>query len=513
MAENIPRDSILNKNMPVPTQGIVGKVPPQALDLEEAVLGAMMLEKEQAVKVLDILDEDYFYSSANQAIFAAIKSIFEAGAAPIDILTVTEELRKMGMLDVVGGAYYISQLTNRVASTAHSEYHAHIITQKFIQRKLISVCDEIKAKAFDEKTDALGLLDEAEREMYEIKNKSLKRSYDSISDLLNKAINQIEDNKGNDDGLTGVGSGFIDLDRITAGWQKSDLIILAARPGMGKTAFALSLLRNAAIQFEKPVAIFSLEMSSVQLVTRLISAETGLSGDKLKKGQLEEHEWHQLNSKISGLSKAKIFIDDTAGIPIFDFRAKCRRLKSQFDIQMVIVDYLQLITTDDKAHGNREQQISHISKSLKMLAKELEIPVIALSQLSREVEKRPDKRPMLSDLRESGSIEQDADIVSFIYRPEYYKVVEGENGEDLRGVAEIIIAKHRNGETDTARLKWIGHLAKFDNLSHSDYDLGVDEGNQFLTLGSKMNELGGGDNSFPSMDMPLLDPPDEGDPF
>lgn len=509
MAENVLNEKYLTKRGAGIMQESVGKLPPQALDLEEAVLGAMMLEKEQAIKVLDILDSDYFYSEANKAIFEAVKNIFDLGAAPIDILTVIEELRKMGMLEVVGGAYYVSQLTNRVSSAAHSEYHAHIITQKYIQRKLISVCDDIKAKAYDDKSDALALLDLAEREMYEIKNKSLKRSYDSISDLLNKAIDQIEENKGNGDGLTGVGSGFIDLDNITAGWQKSDLVILAARPGMGKTAFALALLRNAAIMFEKPVAIFSLEMSSVQLVTRLISAETGISGEKLKKGQLEEHEWHQLNSKITQLSKAKIFIDDTAGIPIFDFRAKCRRLKSQFDIQMVIVDYLQLITTDDKAHGNREQQISHISKSLKNLAKELEIPVIALSQLSRAVEQRPDKRPMLSDLRESGSIEQDADIVSFIYRPEYYKITEDESGQDLRGVAEIIIAKHRNGETSTAKLKWIGNLAKFDNLIQNDFNLGISEDGQMRTLSSKINNPS---SEPPGMELPPMDPLDD-EPF
>jgi len=506
VVENILKEKYLSKRGVANTQEMVGKIPPQSLELEEAVLGAMMLEKEQAIKVLDILDEDYFYSEANKAIFTAIKTIFDLGAAPIDILTVTEELRKLGMLEVVGGAYYVSQLTNRVSSAAHSEYHAHIITQKYIQRKLISVCDDIKAKAYDEKSDALALLDQAEMEMYEIKNKSLKRSYDSISDLLNKAINQIEENKGNGDGLTGVGSGFIDLDNITAGWQKSDLVILAARPGMGKTAFALALLRNAAIMFEKPVAIFSLEMSSVQLVTRLISAETGISGDKLKKGQLEEHEWHQLNSKITQLSKAQIFIDDTAGGPIFDFRAKCRRLKSQFDIQMVIVDYLQLITTDDKAHGNREQQISHISKSLKNLAKELEIPVIALSQLSRAVEQRPDKRPMLSDLRESGSIEQDADIVSFIYRPEYYKITENEAGQDLRGVAEIIIAKHRNGETNTAKLKWIGNLAKFDNLDHSDFDIGINPDGQTRTMPSKLNSSL---NEPPGIEIAPMDPDDD----
>lgn len=509
MAENVIKEKYTTKRGGLTTQETIGKLPPQALDLEEAVLGAMMLEKEQAIKVLDILDSDYFYSEANKAIFEAVKSIFDLGAAPIDILTVVEELRKAGMLEVVGGAYYVSQLTNRVSSAAHSEYHAHIITQKYIQRKLISVCDEIKAQAYDDKSDALALLDLAEREMYEIKNKSLKRSYDSISDLLNKAIDQIEENKGNGDGLTGVGSGFIDLDNITAGWQKSDLVILAARPGMGKTAFALALLRNAAIMFEKPVAIFSLEMSSIQLVTRLISAETGISGEKLKKGQLEEHEWHQLNSKITQLSKAKIFIDDTAGIPIFDFRAKCRRLKSQFDIQMVIVDYLQLITTDDKAHGNREQQISHISKSLKNLAKELEIPVIALSQLSRAVEQRPDKRPMLSDLRESGSIEQDADIVSFIYRPEYYKITEDESGQDLRGVAEIIIAKHRNGETSTAKLKWIGNLAKFDNLIQNDYNLGISEDGQMRTMSSKINSSSA---EPPGFEMPPMDPMED-EPF
>jgi len=462
-----------------------GKLPPQAPDLEEAVLGALMLEKESVEKLVDILSPQSFYITAHQHIFGAISDLFAKGSV-VDILTVTDHLRKNEKLESVGGAYYIAKLTNRISSAANIEFHAHIITQKFIQRELIKVSNNIAEQAFEPGTDAFELLDNAEKKFFEIKERSIKRSFAKIDDLLKSAIHQIENLKDNEAGVTGIGSGFSSLDKFTAGWQKSDLVIIAARPGMGKTAFALAILRNAAIDYKKSVAIFSLEMSSVQLVTRLIAMESEISSEKLKRGELQDYEWQQINSKITALSNAQIYIDDTPGISILEFKAKCRRLKSQHNLEMVIVDYLQLMRSDDKNAGNREQEISYISRSLKGLAKELEIPVIALAQLSREVEKRTDKKPMLSDLRESGSIEQDADMVSFIYRPEYYKINTDADGNDTSGMAEIILEKHRNGPTGIARVRFIPHLAKFSDINSSDYeDFGALTGG--ITVSSKMN--------------------------
>lgn len=445
-------------------QGGMGKIPPQALELEEAILGALMLEKLAPEKVVDILKKNSFYHTPHQNIFEAIVELFEDNN-PVDILTVTEKLRSKGMLEASGGAYYITQLTNKVTSSANIEYHAHIVTQKFIQRELIRVAGEISSKGFDETTDAFELLDEAEKNLFAIKNDSMKKNYDDIKSLIGKAIFDIENTEGGKDGLTGVPTGFTSLDRITGGWQKSDLIILAARPGMGKTAFVLSMARNAAILGNKAVALFSLEMSSLQLTKRLISSETELPSDKLRFGNLDPHEWEQLHAKINALENAQIFIDDTPAISILDLKAKARRLKSQRNIDIIIIDYLQLMRGDESSNnkmaGNREQEISYISRSLKGLAKELDIPIIALAQLSRAVEQRQDKRPMLSDLRESGSIEQDADLVTFIYRPEYYGQEEGPDGEDIRGLAEIIIRKNRHGKTETVNLRFVDKFGKF----------------------------------------------------
>lgn len=466
-----------------------GKLPPQAPDLEEAVLGAMMLEKDSVEKLADILSPESFYVTAHQLIYAAIRDLFLDGSV-VDILTVTDRLRQREQLDKVGGAYYIAKLTNRITSAANVEFHAHIIIQKYIQRELIKVSNSISTEAYQAGTDAFELLDNAEKKFFEIKEKSIKRSFASIDDLLTKAIEGIESLKNNEEGVTGIGSGFSSLDAMTAGWQRSDLIIIAARPGMGKTSFALAVLRNAAIDYKQNVAIFSLEMSSVQLVTRLISMESEISSEKLKRGDLQDYEWAQINTKIAALSNAKIFIDDTPGLRILEFKAKCRRLKSQHNIDMVIVDYLQLMRSDASNAGNREQEISHISRSLKGLAKELDIPVIALAQLSREVEKRPDKKPMLSDLRESGSIEQDADMVSFIYRPEYYKINQDADGNDTTGMAEIILEKHRNGPTGVARVRFMSHLAKFTDVNVNAYqDFGALTGDTdgIKTISSKLN--------------------------
>ncbi|MDP5043492.1 MAG: replicative DNA helicase, partial [Leeuwenhoekiella sp.] len=406
-----------------------GKIPPQAIDLEQVVLGAMMIDKKGVDEIIDILTPEVFYKEAHHHIYDAIRALFENGE-PIDLLTVSEQLKKMAKLDQAGGDYYLIQLTQKVSSSAHIEYHARIILQKYIQRSLIKISNEIIEEAYDETTDVFDLLDTAESKLYEVTQGNIKRSSETAQSLVIQAKKKIEE-ISNKEGLSGVPSGFDRLDKLTSGWQPSDLIIVAARPGMGKTALTLSMARNIAVGQGIPVAFFSLEMASVQLITRLISSETGLSSEKLRTGKLEKHEWEQLNVKVKSLEKAPLFIDDTPSLSIFDLRAKARRLASQHGIKMIIIDYLQLMTAGgSQKNGNREQEISMISRNLKALAKELMVPVIALSQLSRAVETRGgSKRPLLSDLRESGAIEQDADIVSFIYRPEYYKIDEWDDEE------------------------------------------------------------------------------------
>jgi len=650
---------------------VFGKVQPQALPLEEAVLGAVMLDKDALSIVLDILRPESFYADAHTLVYKAMLRLFEK-TQPVDLLTVTEELKKSGDIDKVGGPYYLVELTNRVASAANIEYHARIITQKHIQRELITVSTKIIRDAYEDTTDVFSLLDEAEQGLFNITQQNLSRGYESMGSLAAKALKQLEEMSQKEEGLTGVPTGFTELDRLTSGWQGSDMIIVAARPGMGKTSFTLALARNAAVDFNKPVAIFSLEMSNLQLVQRLISMEAEISGSKLRSGQLEDYEWQQLQSAIEKMSEVPIFIDDTPGINIFELRAKCRRLKMQHDIQMIIIDYLQLMTGGGEQKGNREQEISMISRSLKALAKELSVPVIALSQLSRAVETRGgSKRPMLSDLREcitgdsliymaetgdyqrvdslvgkngfkvlamneqfklepatcldvwetgdkevyevetqsglkikaslnhpfytingweqlvdlnvgdrvacdgrqdnltssleekkkagftkmpiikerlagasnilkstklfsladsdlkwekiksitqigtektydlhieglhnfvannfivhnSGAIEQDADIVSFIYRPEYYQILEDEEGQSLKGMAEIIVAKHRNGALATVKLKFTDRFAKFSDLDDPDFSGLTDDGSAganpaIITRSSKMN--------------------------
>ncbi len=446
----------------------IGKMPPQAVELEEAVLGALMLEKDALTNVIDILKADSFYKDANARIFGAIERLFTR-SEPVDILTVTQELKKTGELEMVGGAYYITQLTNRVASAANAEFHARIVAQKYIQRELIRTSTETIKDAYEESSDVFDLLDKAEKSLFSIVEGNIKKNYDKMSTLIRKAIEQIEVAKNKKDGLSGIPSGLTALDRLTSGWQKSDLVILAARPAMGKTALVLSVARNAAVDFNKPVAVFSLEMSSLQLVTRLISSESELSGEKLKKGSLADHEFEQLNAKIQKLAEAPLFIDDTPGLSVFELRAKARRLKEQHNIELIIIDYLQLMTAGGEGRGNREQEISTISRSLKGLAKELNVPVIALSQLSRAVETRGgDKKPQLSDLRESGAIEQDADMVMFIHRPEYYGITEDENGAPTVGVGELIVAKHRNGPVDSVKVRYIGQYTKFADLDVLD---------------------------------------------
>ncbi|MGB3180819.1 MAG: replicative DNA helicase [Cyclobacteriaceae bacterium] len=444
----------------------LGKIPPQALELEQAVLGALMLEKEALTDVVDILKPESFYKDAHQEIYRSIIDLFNK-AEPVDMLTVTSQLRRNGKLEVVGGAFYITELTTRVNSAANIEYHARIIAENAIKREMIHIAGEIQKEAFEDSTDVFQLLDKMQQALFDVSEANIKRNYSDMRSIMRQAIDELEARKLHTDGLTGVPSGFTSLDRVTSGWQKSDLVIIAARPAMGKTAFVVSAMRNAAVEFGHAVAIFSLEMSNVQLVNRMISAEAQLESEKLKKGNLEEYEWEQLVHKTGRLADAPIFIDDTPALSILELRAKCRRLKAQHDIQLIIIDYLQLMSGDSSKNSgsNREQEIASISRALKNLAKELNVPVIALSQLSRAVETRGgDKRPMLSDLRESGSIEQDADMVMFLYRPEYYGITEDENGAPTQGVGEVIIAKHRNGGLDTVPLRFIGKYTRFTDL-------------------------------------------------
>ena len=472
---------------------IYGKVQPQAVQVEEVLLGALMLDKDAFAIVIDILRPSSFYTHAHQLIFKAMLDMFEKNIT-IDLLTVKDELQKNGDLEASGGTPYLVDLTNKVASSANVEFHARIIAQKFIQRELIRVSTAIIKDAYDETKDVFDLLDEAEKNLFDITEQNLNRGFEKLSSLVVQARTQLEEMAGKEEGLTGVPSGFTGLDRYTSGWHPSDLIILAARPGMGKTAFAMCLARNAAIDYKKPVAIFSLEMSGLQLTQRLLSMEAGVSGAKLRTGELDDTEWTRLHNAIEKLGDVPLYIDDTPGINIFELRAKCRRLKMQHDIQMVLIDYLQLMSGGpDNKKGNREQEISGISRALKGMAKELNVPVIALSQLSRAVETRSGpKRPQLSDLRESGAIEQDADIVTFLYRPDYYEMEESEH-ED--GLTELILAKHRNGALGTVELKFVKEHVKFidyqdagsfGSIIADDFGGGGDDG--YITRSSRMND-------------------------
>ena len=442
-----------------------GKLQPQAVELEEAVLGALMLEKDAYTIVSDLLTPESFYEPRYQKIYEAINQL-GFNQRPIDMLTVTEQLRQNGTLEEVGGAVFITELTARVQSAAHIEYHARIIAQKSLARRLITFTSHVQTKAFDEANDIDDLLQEAEGALFEISQTQLKRDVTQIDPVIGEAIRQIQLAANNKSGLSGLATGFNDLDKVTSGWQRSDLIIIAARPAMGKTAFVLSMAKNMAVDLNTPVAIFSLEMSNVQLVNRLISNVCEIEGEKIKSGRLSDMEWDQLNTRIKNLYQAPLYIDDTPSLSISELRTKARRLVRERDVKMILIDYLQLMNASGMKFGSREQEVSTISRNLKALAKELNIPIIALSQLNRSTETREDKRPVLSDLRESGAIEQDADIVCFIHRPEYYfrSGFDG-NGKDVRGIAEFIIAKHRSGAVEDIDMRFIKNFARFDNLS------------------------------------------------
>ena len=443
-----------------------GNVPPAAVELEEAVLGALMLENDSISTVQEYLTESAFYTEGHRLIYRAIDELAQA-RKPTDLYTVIERLKSKRELTKVGGAAYLVQLTQRVGSAANVEFHSRIIAQKYIQRELIRSAIEIQKRSYDNAVDVTDLIGFAESEILKITEGHVKRSVQSASDILRRTILQIEEAGKNDSKYSGVRSGFTALDNITLGWQPSDLIIVAARPSMGKTAFVLSMARNMTVAYETPVAFFSLEMSATQLMTRLIVAETGLTGTQIRSGKLSPEEWKMLETRTKPLGLAPLYIDDTPALSIFEFRSKARRLYAHSDIKLIIIDYLQLMTggTQDNK-GNREQEVAFISRTLKAIAKELNVPIIALSQLNRTTEARGgSKRPQLSDLRESGAIEQDADIVAFIHRPEYYGFTQTEDGLPTAGLAEIILAKHRNGAVTDVRLKFLKDQAQF-----ADYD-------------------------------------------
>lgn len=466
-----------NKEISVDNIGIeAGKVPPQAVDVEEAVLGALMVEPQVVPDVLDSIASDFFYKDIHRKIFSAISQL-ALNHDPVDIFTVTEQLKRNGVLDEIGGPYYLSSLTAKVGSAAHVDYYIKILSQKYIQRELIKISAEVQRDSFDDAIPVDDLLDEAQGKMFSLAERNMKRETQSIQDVIKRTIEKIEANQERTDGLSGVASGYTGIDKVTLGWQASDLIIIAARPAMGKTAFVLTMARNMAVDHKTPVAVFSLEMSSEQLVKRLLVSETGLSSHKIRGGEkLREDELIQLNERIKDLAAAPLYIDDTPSLSIYEFRSKARRLVRNANVKLLIVDYLQLMTGPPETRGNREQEVASISRSLKAIAKELDIPIIALSQLSRAVETRGgNKRPQLSDLRESGAIEQDADIVMFIHRPDYYAGPGGtEDGTTIKGLAEIIIAKHRNGSTEDVEMRFRASEARFVDANDGD-DMPLDE--------------------------------------
>lgn len=499
----------------------LGKVPPRDTELEEIVLGALMLEKDAYMNVCDILVPDSFYDPTNKLIYEAIQTL-GLSQRPIDMMTVVDQLRKDGTLEQIGGTVHIIELTRRMYSAANIEYHAKIIAQKYLARRLIHFAVEIEEQAYDEGNDVADLLQEAEAGLFDISQTQLKREVTQIDPVINAALEEIQKAQSSDTGISGLPTGYDDLDRMTSGWQNSDLIIIAGRPAMGKTALVLTMAKNMAIDFAIPIAVFSLEMPNVQLVKRLISNIAEIDANKLKSGRLNEEEQIRLNERIRMAYSAPLYLDETPSLSITEMRTKARRLVREKGVKAIIIDYLQLMTAGASKFGSREQEVSTISRSLKALAKELNIPIIALSQLNRGNESREDKRPVLSDLRESGAIEQDADIVCFIHRPEYYtKSAEDANGNDIRGLAELIIAKHRNGSVGDVKLRFTGQYARFEN-----WDAGyrtVQDSLEYVQMGSKLN--GGAEDSYsgpqfgvgamPSSEIPeIMKGPDDNDvPF
>ena len=473
---------------------------PQALEVERAVLGALMNDRDAYAVVCEILSPESFYEQRNQLIYSAIRDLSLA-EKPVDVLTVTDELERQGCLDKVGGAIYIADLSNKVASSANIEYHARIIAHKFLARQLISFASEIETKAFDGSMDIDDLMQEAEGSLFELSRRNMKKDYTQIDPVISNAVEVIQKAAANKDGLTGVPTGYHKLDNITSGWQASDLVIIAGRPAMGKTSFALSMAKNIAADYKVPMAFFSLEMSNVQLVNRLISNCCEIQGSKILNGQLKPDEWERLDKRLNNLIGSPLYVDDTPGLSVFELRTKARRLVRDHGVKIIMIDYLQLMNANGMRFSSRQAEVSTISRSLKQIAKELDIPILALSQLNRGVESREGlegKRPQLSDLRESGAIEQDADMVLFVHRPEYYHIYQDENGRDLHGMAQIIIAKHRKGATGDVLLNFRGEFTRFENPEDTSSNLNNAPIGGGEIVGSKMN---GG--NFPENESPF----------
>lgn len=436
----------------------LGKVPPNDIEAEQAILGSMLTDKDAVISAIEALKEEDFYRADNRAIYGAILNLYSR-AEPIDIITVKAELESLGKFEQVGGLEYLAMLPDKVPTTANAMKYVNIVEEKSTLRSLIKTANEIIELGYDPTEDVTDVMENAEKKIFNIMQNKDKKSYSPIKDILVDSFTQLEELYNRKQHITGVPTGFTELDYKTAGFHGSDLILIAARPAMGKSAFALNIATNAAVRANVPVVIFSLEMSKEQMVNRILCSEAMVDSNKVRTGKLEEDDWTKLAGSIGPLSEAEIFIDDTPGISVTEIRAKCRKLKLEKNIGMVVIDYLQLVQGSNKRNGSREQEISEISRSLKILAKEIGVPVIALSQLSRAVEQRPDHRPMLSDLRESGAIEQDADIVMFLYRDDYYN-----QDSEKKDIAEVIIAKHRGGSTGTVELLWLGSYTKFVNL-------------------------------------------------
>ena len=436
----------------------LGKVPPHDEDAEQAVLGSMLTDNDAVMAAVEVLKEDAFYREDNKIIYQAILNLYSK-SEPIDIITLKDELESMGKFEQVGGFEYLASLPDKVPTTANVQKYIKIVEEKSVLRNLIKTANEIIELGYNPTEDVEDIMDGAEKKIFDIMQSKNTKSYTPIKDVLVESFTNLEKLYNQKQHVTGVPTQFYDLDDKTAGLHGSELILVAARPAMGKTAFALNIATNAALRANVPVAIFSLEMSKDQLVNRMLCSEAMVDSNKVRTGKLDEEDWTKLAEAIGPLSEAGVYIDDTPGISVMEIRTKCRKLKMEKNIGLVVIDYLQLISGSNKRNGSREQEISEISRSLKVLAKELNVPVIALSQLSRAVEQRPDHRPMLSDLRESGAIEQDADIVMFLYRDDYYN-----EDSEKKNVAEVIIAKHRGGSTGTVDLGWLGSYTKFVNL-------------------------------------------------
>lgn len=437
--------------------GALGRIPPQNLEAEQSVIGSMLLDKEVIPVITELLKSEDFYREDHKEIYEAIMDLFN-NAEPIDLITVSEQLKLRSSLDNVGGLGYLTSIANAVPTTANAKHYAKIVEEKSILRKLIKVSSDIVNMGYEASDEVNYVLDKAEKNIFDILQKRSAQGFFPIKDVLVDAFNKLEELYNNKGHVTGIPSRFVDLDYKTAGFQNSDLILIAARPAMGKTALALNIAQNVAIYSQIPVAVFSLEMSKEQLVNRMLCSEAMVDSQRMRTGKLEDDDWKKISKALGPLSEAPIFIDETPGTSIMEIRAKCRRLKLEKNLGLIVIDYLQLMQGRGKIE-NRQQEISEISRSLKILAKEINVPVITLSQLSRAAETRADHRPMLSDLRESGAIEQDADIVMFLYRDDYY------NPEtEKKDIAELIIAKHRNGSTGTVELKWLGQYTKFVNL-------------------------------------------------